>query len=77
MAAIVERGNGAQTLKYQRATGSSKTDEPPWEGEEALSMLRVGVVAMLCSGPHKAKSASLNLVNYMVNWNLQHVTYLH
>ena len=28
-------------------------------------------------GSHKAKSASLNLVNYMVNWNLQHVTYLH
>ena len=38
MAAIVERGNGAQTvIIYQRATGSSKIDEPPWEGEEAIS----------------------------------------
>ena len=31
MAAIVERGNGAQTLIYQRATGSSKT---PWKGKK-------------------------------------------
>ena len=39
MAAIVERGNGAPTVIYQRATGSSKIDDPPWEGEEVMSML--------------------------------------
>ena len=34
MAAIVEQGNGAQTVIYHRATGSSKIDEPPWEGKK-------------------------------------------